>query len=110
MRHGETAWSKNGRHTSHTDLPLTEKGRNQAMQIGRRLTGRRFARVLTSPMRRARDTCELAGFGALAQVDRDLLEWNYGDYEGITTEEIRKTVPGWTVWTHPCPNGESPKR
>ena len=105
VRHGETEWSRDSRHTSTTDLPLTTDG----VQVARRLRpalAREFAAVLTSPRRRARDTAELAGHGG-AEVDADLAEWAYGDYEGITTEKIRETVPDWTVWTHPVPGGES---
>ncbi|MDQ1426091.1 MAG: hypothetical protein QOD72_3589, partial [Acidimicrobiaceae bacterium] len=90
VRHGETEWSANGRHTSHTDLPLTDTGRAQAVAVGRRLAGRRFARVFTSPMRRARDTCELAGFGSVAVVVDELHEWDYGIYEGRTSAEVHE--------------------
>nr|WP_202886381.1 histidine phosphatase family protein [Kribbella sandramycini] len=107
VRHGETEWSKNGRHTSVTDLPLTAEGERVAATLRERLAGREFDLVLTSPRQRARHTAELAGFAA-AEVDDDLAEWNYGDYEGITTATIRETVPGWTVWSHPVPNGETP--
>ncbi len=106
VRHGETEWSKNGRHTSVTDLPLTPEGERIATSLRERLAGETFDLVLTSPRQRARRTAELAGFGD-AVVDEDLAEWNYGDYEGITTPEIRKTVPGWTVWSSPVPNGET---
>jgi probable phosphoglycerate mutase len=105
VRHGETEWSATGRHTSVTDVPLTPAGEEAARAIGRRLAGTRFDLVLTSPLQRARRTAELAGFPD-AEVDADLAEWAYGDYEGITTETIRETVPGWTVWTHPSPGGE----
>jgi probable phosphoglycerate mutase len=107
VRHGETEWSANGRHTSHTDLPLTDTGRAQAVAVGRRLAGRRFARVFTSPMRRARDTCELAGFGSVAVLDDDLHEWDYGIYEGRTSAEVHEEAPGWSVWDGPTPQGES---
>jgi broad specificity phosphatase PhoE len=107
VRHGETEWSASGRHTSHTDVPLTERGRTQATALGSRLSGRRFARVLTSPMRRARDTCALAGFASLAVVDGDLHEWDYGVYEGRTLAEVRDEVPSWSVWDGPTPGGES---
>jgi probable phosphoglycerate mutase len=106
VRHGETAWSRDHRHTSHTDLPLTELGIESARGLAERLAGRAFEVVLTSPRQRARRTAELAGFGHAA-VDEDLVEWDYGDYEGITTAEIRESVPGWTVWTHGAPGGES---
>ena len=105
VRHGETEWSRDHRHTSTTDLPLTSEGEQVARRLAEPLA-RDFALVLTSPMRRARDTAALAGHGT-AVVDPDLKEWGYGDYEGITTEEIRESVPGWTVWTHPSPGGES---
>jgi len=105
VRHGETEWSRDHRHTSTTDLPLTSSGAEVARSLKPRLD-RDFALVLTSPRRRARDTAELAGHGAAA-VDDDLAEWAYGDYEGVTSEEIRESVPGWTVWTHPSPGGES---
>lgn len=110
LRHGETEWSLSGRHTGTTDIPLTDRGRTLAVAagaIGARLRGTDpFAVVRTSPRRRARDTAALAGLPA-ATVDDRLCEWDYGDYEGRTTEEIRRTVPGWTVWTHPCPGGET---
>jgi broad specificity phosphatase PhoE len=105
VRHGETEWSRDHRHTSATDLPLTPEGEQVARSLAAPLA-RDFALVLTSPMRRARDTAVLAGHGP-AVVDRDLTEWGYGDYEGVTTAEIRESVPGWTVWTHPSPGGES---
>ncbi|GEP38762.1 phosphoglycerate mutase [Nocardioides psychrotolerans] len=107
VRHGPTEWSENGRHTSVTDLPLLPHGEELARGLAPRLTGTTFAQVLTSPRRRARRTAELAGF-AHAEVDDDLVEWAYGDYEGITTPQIRETVPGWTVWTGGCPGGERP--
>ncbi|MFI7064120.1 histidine phosphatase family protein [Kribbella sp. NPDC050124] len=107
IRHGETDWSKSGKHTSVTDLPLTAEGERVAASLKSRLAGETFELVLTSPRERARRTAELAGFPD-AEVDEDLVEWDYGDYEGITTAEIRKTVPGWTVWSHPVPNGETP--
>jgi probable phosphoglycerate mutase len=106
VRHGETEWSRDGRHTSVTDLPLTEPGERAATALAPRLAEVDFDLVLTSPRRRARRTAELAGF-ADAEVDDDLVEWAYGDYEGVTTEEIRTDVPGWTVWTHPVPGGET---
>lgn len=106
VRHGETEWSRSGRHTSTTDLPLLPDGERVAKGLHERLVGPEFALVLTSPRQRARRTAELAGY-ADAVVDNDLVEWTYGDYEGVTTEEIRRTVPGWTVWSAPCPGGES---
>ena len=106
VRHGETAWSASGRHTGATDVELTDEGRALARTLGATLAGGRFALVLTSPLRRARDTAALAGFPD-AEVDTDLVEWDYGDYEGLTTPQIRETVPGWTVWTHAVPGGEA---
>src|SRR5690349_19447842 len=106
VRHGETEWSASGKHTGTTDIPLTEKGEESARELEPRLAGESFELVLTSPMQRARRTAELAGFPD-AEVDKDLVEWGYGDYEGITTPEIRESVPGWTVWTHPTPGGET---
>lgn len=105
-RHGETEWSRDHRHTGRTDLPLTENGRHQALALRERLAGREFVRVLVSPLSRAVDTCELAGLGSQAERRSELVELDYGDAEGVTTAEIRKTVPGWTVWTHPIPGGE----
>ncbi|TDO64133.1 putative phosphoglycerate mutase [Kribbella sp. VKM Ac-2571] len=107
VRHGETDWSRSGRHTSVTDLPLTPEGERVAASLRDRLAEESFDLVLTSPRQRARRTAELAGFPD-AEVDDDLVEWNYGDYEGITTAQIRETVPGWTVWDDPIPNGETP--
>lgn len=106
VRHGETEWSRDGKHTSTTDLPLTDVGEEAAISLGPRLYDVDFDLVLTSPRQRARRTAELAGYGH-AEVDDDLAEWGYGDYEGVTTAEIRETVPGWTVWTHPTPGGET---
>lgn len=107
IRHGETEWSKNGQHTGRTDIPLTKEGETMALAVGRHLAGRPFALVLTSPLGRARATCKLAGYGDQAQVDEDLLEWNYGIYEGKTTAEIRKAQPDWTIFTTPIPEGET---
>ena len=106
VRHGETEWSRDRRHTSFTDVPLTENGIATAEQLKPRLAAESFDVVLTSPMQRARRTAELAGFGDADVVD-DLVEWNYGEYEGITNDQIRESVPGWTVWTHPVPGGET---
>jgi probable phosphoglycerate mutase len=106
VRHGETEWSRDGRHTSHTDLPLTAEGEKVACRLEQRLEGVAFDLVLTSPLERARRTAALAGFPD-AEVTDDLHEWDYGDYEGVTTEQIREQVPGWTVWSAPCPGGES---
>jgi probable phosphoglycerate mutase len=105
VRHGETAWSLSGQHTSRTDLPLTAEGERRAEELGRILAGRPFALVLSSPMKRALDTCRLAGY--TATISDDLREWNYGDYEGLTSAEIQKTAPGWNVWTGAIPNGET---
>lgn len=105
VRHGETEWSRDGRHTSTTDLPLTGPGEETARGLAPRLAGECFALVLCSPRQRARRTADLAGF-AEPEVTEDLAEWAYGDYEGVTTEEVRRTVPGWTVWSHPSPGGE----
>ena len=109
VRHGETEWSRDHRHTSVTDLPLTAEGESVARGLRERLAAIDFALVLTSPRLRARRTAELVGHGD-AQVDEDLVEWAYGDYEGVTTVEIRTTVPGWSVWTHPVPGGETPEQ
>ena len=106
VRHGQTEWSREGRHTSVTDVPLTEPGVAVASTLAERLDGLEFGLVLTSPRQRARRTAELAGFPG-ARVDPDLVEWDYGAYEGLTTDQIREAVPGWTVWTHPCPGGET---
>jgi broad specificity phosphatase PhoE len=106
VRHGETDWSAHKRHTGRTDVPLTEEGRREAERLGRAIRGRTFALVLTSPLKRAAETCWLIGFGDQAQARDDLMEWDYGDYEGRTTLDIRNTVPGWTIFTHGAPNGE----
>jgi broad specificity phosphatase PhoE len=106
-RHGETEWSRSGKHTGRTDVPLTERGRLQAEALGGRLAGRSFAAVLTSPLSRAADTCRLAGLGEAAQERRELLEWDYGEYDGLTTPEIREQRPGWLLWRDGCPGGEN---
>ena len=106
VRHGETEWSRDGRHTSHTDLPLTPAGEDEARRLAAALDGTTFDLVLTSPLRRAGDTAVLVGFPE-ARRDPALAEWDYGDYEGRTTPEIREEVPGWTVWSHPSPGGET---
>jgi len=108
VRHGETEWSRLGRHTGRTDVPLTERGRGEADLLSARLGSHRFVRVLTSPLRRAAETCRLAGFRHLAEVRDDLMEWDYGAYEGMTTGEIRAERPGWSLWADGAPAGESP--
>jgi broad specificity phosphatase PhoE len=107
-RHGETAWSLTGQYTGLTDLPLTERGERNARRLGERLKGITFAKVFTSPLQRAAKTCELAGFGAVAEVDRDLVEWDYGEYEGLRPAEILARRPGWQLFRDGCPGGESP--
>ena len=107
VRHGETEWSRSGRHTGRTDVPLTDRGREQAERLGLLLRGRTFSRVLSSPLVRALDTCRLAGFGDRVELVDDLREWDYGAYEGRTRVEIGAEVPGWTVWTNPIVDGES---
>jgi probable phosphoglycerate mutase len=107
-RHGETAWSLAGQHTGRTDLPLIERGESNARRLGQRLAGLTFAKVLTSPLQRAARTCNLAGFGISAEVDPNLVEWDYGDYEGLRTAQIHETRPDWQLFRDGCPNGESP--
>src|SRR4029450_2543718 len=107
-RHGETAWTLSGQHTGLTDLALTERGERNARRLEERLRGLSFDKVFTSPLQRARRTCELAGFGAVAEIDRDLVEWNYGDYEGRRTAEIRVERPDWELFRDRAPRGESP--
>jgi broad specificity phosphatase PhoE len=109
-RHGETAWSLSGQHTGLTDLPLTKRGEQNARSLGQRLVGLNLGKVFTSPLRRAAKTCELAGFGAVAEVDRDLLEWDYGQYEGRRTAEIHAERPDWQLFRDGCPGGESPNQ
>jgi broad specificity phosphatase PhoE len=108
VRHGETEWSANGRHTSRTDLALIEEGRARAAALGSALAPKDFSLVLCSPLRRARETCELAGFSEAAVLCEELREWDYGEYEGLTTPEIRVERPGWFLWRDGCPGGESP--
>ena len=107
VRHGETEWSRDGRHTGLTDIPLTDAGRDQAMRLGSRLAGHRFALVLTSPRTRASETAELAGFGEAAVKDPDLAEWDYGALEGRRSAEIVADYPAWAIWTGPWPGGET---
>lgn len=107
VRHGETEWSRSGRHTGRTDVPLTDVGRHQAERVGVRLAGRRFARVMTSPLSRATETCRLSGIGDGERCD-DLREWDYGDYEGRTTSDILAERPDWLLWRNGCPGGEQP--
>jgi broad specificity phosphatase PhoE len=109
-RHGETAWSLSGQHTGLTDLPLTERGEGNARRLGKLLSGLVFEKVFTSPLQRARRTCELAGFGNVAEVNQKLVEWNYGDYEGLRTPEILTKQPDWQLFRDGCPGGESPEK
>jgi probable phosphoglycerate mutase len=110
VRHGETAWSLSGQHTGSTDIPLTPGGEEAARRLAPLLSSLPFAQVLTSPLQRARRTCELAGFADQASIDADLVEWDYGAYEGITSEQIHRDAPGWQVFTDGCPQGESPEQ
>ena len=105
VRHGETEWSRSGQHTSRTDLPLTPEGERQAGHLKRMLEGHHFALVMSSPMKRALDTCRLVGLAPV--ISTSLVEWDYGDYEGLTTQEIQQRAPGWAIWTGDVPNGES---
>jgi broad specificity phosphatase PhoE len=107
VRHGETDWSAHLRHTGRTDVPLTDEGRREAERVGRALRGRRFVLVLTSPLRRAAETCWLTGYGEQAQSRELLMEWDYGNYEGRTTLDIRREVPDWTIWRYGAPGGET---
>jgi probable phosphoglycerate mutase len=106
-RHGETAWTVSGQHTGRTDLPLTPRGEDNARRLSERLKGMTFSRVFTSPLQRARKTCELAGYGSVAEIDPDLVEWNYGNYEGKRTAEVRQERPDWQLFRDGCPGGES---
>ncbi len=107
VRHGETEWSASGQHTGRTDIPLTQEGERKARALRKLLDGRRFALVLSSPLSRARETCRLAGYGDQAETCEDLLEWNYGEYEGRTTPEIRMEAPEWNIWQGKVPGGET---
>ena len=109
-RHGETAWTITGQHTGRTDLPLTSRGKGNAKRLGERLSGLTFAKVFTSPLQRAKRTCELAAFGSVAQIDGDLVEWDYGEYEGRLTVDILKEHPDWQLFRDGCPGGESPQQ
>ena len=109
-RHGETAWSLSGQHTGLTDLPLTKHGEENARALRERLAGLKFGKVLMSPLQRAKRTCELAGFGAVAEVDHNLVEWDYGEYEGLTSAEIHARRPDWLLFRDGCPGGESPEQ
>lgn len=106
-RHGETAWTLSGQHTGLTDLPLTAHGEQNAIHLGERLKGLAFAKVFASPLQRARRTCELAGFGAVAEIDPDLVEWNYGEYEGLTSAQVHEKNPDWKLFRDGCPGGET---
>ena len=106
-RHGETEWSLDGRHTGRTDIPLTEAGRRQAVVLGEALAGRSFERVMSSPLSRALETCRLAGLGERVELDENLVEWDYGDYEAITTPQIRERRPDFYLWRDGCPGGET---
>jgi len=110
VRHGETEWSISGQHTGITDIPLTENGRNQVKCLQPVLANEVFALVLTSPLHRAMETCKLSGLGEKAEVEPNLVEWNYGEYEGVTSKEIHKTVPGWLVFNDGAPGGETPEQ
>ncbi len=110
IRHGETEWSLSGQHTSHTDLPLIEEGARLAAQLAPALARQQFELVLTSPLRRARETCELAGCGERAELEERLREWDYGEYEGLTTPQIRAERPNWNLWSDGCPGGEAPEQ
>jgi probable phosphoglycerate mutase len=110
IRHGETEWSINGKHTGVTDIPLTENGRNQVKCLQPVLANEVFALVLTSPLHRAMETCKLSGLGEKVEVEPNLVEWNYGEYEGVTSKEIHKTVPGWLVFNDGAPGGETPEQ
>jgi broad specificity phosphatase PhoE len=110
VRHGETEWTLSGQHTGRTDIPLTERGRKQARLLQPLLSTANFALVLSSPLQRARETCELAGLGSRMEIEPDLMEWDYGEYEGLTSKEIKRSAPNWMVFTDGCPSGETPEQ
>ena len=110
VRHGETEWTLSGQHTGRTDIPLTERGRKQARLLEPLLSTADFALVLSSPLQRARETCELAGLGPRMEIEPDLMEWDYGEYEGRTSKEIKRSAPNWMVFTDGCPGGETPEQ
>jgi len=110
VRHGETEWTLSGQHTGRTDIPLTERGRKQARLLEPLLSTADFALVLSSPLQRARETCELAGLGPRMEIEPDLMEWDYGEYEGLTSKEIKRSAPNWMVFTDGCPGGETPEQ
>ena len=110
VRHGETAWSLSGQHTGTTDIPLTDNGRRLAERMRPVLAKQTFMLVLVSPLRRARETCELAGLGKKAVIESDLVEWNYGEYEGLTLKQIHESTPGWLIFRDGCPGGEAPEQ
>ena len=107
IRHGETEWAKSGQHTGRTDIPLTDAGREQAGFLLPIFDDVKFSRILSSPLQRALETAKLSGLSSHVELEKDLLEWDYGEYEGLTTKQIRARAPGWSVWTHSCPNGET---
>ena len=110
VRYGETEWTLSGQHTGRTDISLTERGRDDARLLAPLLSTTDFALVLSSPLRRARETCELAGLGARMELEPDLMEWDYGEYEGLTSKQIKRTAPNWMVFTDGCPGGETPQQ
>jgi broad specificity phosphatase PhoE len=107
IRHGETAWTLSKQHTGRNDIPMTEAGKQHASDLKKLLNGKTFQQVFVSPLRRAQDTCRLAGYSAAAKISPDIIEWDYGDYEGRTPEEIRRDIPDWTIWNYGCPGGET---
>jgi broad specificity phosphatase PhoE len=107
IRHGETAWTLSKQHTGRNDIPMTEAGEKHASALKNLLNGKTFEQVFVSPLRRAKDTCRLAGYSSAAKITPEIMEWDYGDYEGKTPEEIRREIPDWTIWNHGCPGGET---